>query len=141
MHYFKELIEQSLSRTREATLSMLGINDSGLRQHLAEQMGNELGAEGCFLAPPVFEHTFGWQESDKSLADLKDSLLSPTLLQTLQNAHVYNFDNSIHPYTHQLDAWQTLLSDTPKSAVITSGTGSGKTECFMVPILEDLIRS
>jgi len=140
MHYFKELIEQSLSRTREATLSMLGINDSGLRQHLAEQMGNELGAEGCFLAPPVFEHTFGWQESDKSLADLKDSLLSPTLLQTLQNAHVYNFDNSIHPYTHQLDAWQTLLSDTPKSAVITSGTGSGKTECFMVPILEDLIR-
>ena len=140
MHYFKELIEQSLSRTREATLSILGINDAGLRQHLAEQMGNELGAEGCFLAPPVFEHTFGWQESDYSLASLKGSLLSSTLLQTLQNAHVYNFDDSVHPYTHQLQAWQTLLSDTPKSAVITSGTGSGKTECFMVPILEDLIR-
>ncbi|MGT2430953.1 DEAD/DEAH box helicase [Cupriavidus basilensis] len=41
---------------------------------------------------------------------------------------------------HQLQAWETLLGPTPKSAVITSGTGSGKTECFMVPILDDLVR-
>nr|WP_234932905.1 DEAD/DEAH box helicase [Aeromonas caviae] len=24
--------------------------------------------------------------------------------------------------------------------LVSSGTGSGKTECFMVPVLEDLIR-
>jgi DEAD/DEAH box helicase domain-containing protein len=140
MHYFKDLIKQSLSRTREATLSILGITNTGLRQHLSKQMVDELGAEGCFLALPVFEHTFGWQESDKTLADLKDSLLSTNLLKTLQKAHVYNFDSTVHPYSHQLKAWETLLSDSPKSTVITSGTGSGKTECFMVPILEDLIR-
>lgn len=140
MHYFRELIEQSLGRTREATLSVLGISNGDLRAHLGEQMSNELGAEGCFLAPPVFEHTFGWQLSDETLADLDGTLLSSTLLTTLQNAHAYRFSSTAHPYTHQLDAWQTLLSDKPKSTVITSGTGSGKTECFMVPILEDLIR-
>lgn len=33
-----------------------------------------------------------------------------------------------------------LLGDSPQSVVVTSGTGSGKTECFMVPVLEDLYR-
>ncbi|HEJ1890211.1 DEAD/DEAH box helicase [Pseudomonas aeruginosa] len=140
MRYFRDLIEQSLNRTREATLGVLGINHAGLRHHLSESMVDELGADGCFLAPPVFEHTFGWQESDKRLQDLSPSLLSESLLGTLQNAHAYQFPKSAKPYVHQLHAWSMLLADKPRSVVITSGTGSGKTECFMVPILEDLIR-
>lgn len=140
MRYFRDLIEQSLNRTREATLGVLGINHAGLRHHLSESMVYELGADGCFLAPPVFEHTFGWQESDKRLQDLSPSLLSESLLGTLQNAHAYQFPKSAKPYVHQLHAWSMLLADQPRSVVITSGTGSGKTECFMVPILEDLIR-
>jgi DEAD/DEAH box helicase domain-containing protein len=140
MHYFRDLIDQSLSRTREATLSVLGINNSGLRRHLGRVMTDELGADGCFLAPPVFEHTFGWEEAQKTLADLEGTLLSSTLLSTLQDAHAYRFPRSARPYNHQLQAWHALLDANPKSAVITSGTGSGKTECFMVPMLEDLIR-
>ncbi|CAI8798524.1 DEAD/DEAH box helicase domain-containing protein [Pseudomonas sp. IT-P44] len=140
MRFFRDLIEQSLNRTREATLGVLGVNDSGLRRHLSEKMVDELGADGCFLAPPVFEHTFGWKESKERLQDLEGSLLSKSLLNTLQNAHAYVFPRDAHPYTHQLHAWRTLLSEEPRSAIITSGTGSGKTECFMVPILEDLIR-
>ncbi|MBF4338516.1 DEAD/DEAH box helicase, partial [Vibrio anguillarum] len=46
----------------------------------------------------------------------------------------------IKPYKHQLKAWKGLLDPRPQSQIITSGTGSGKTECFMVPILEDLYR-
>ena len=110
------------------------------RRHLNEKMVDELGADGCFLVPPVFEHTFGWKESEKRLLDLEGSLLSKSLLNTLQNAHAYDFPREAHPYTHQLQAWRTLLNEKPRSAIITSGTGSGKTECFMVPILEDLIR-
>lgn len=141
MHFFRSLIEQSLERTREATLSILGINHSGLRRHLSESMVNTLGAEGCFLASPVFEHTFGWQEDELRLQDLQSGgLLSPSLLETLANAPAYRFPKTAHPYVHQLQAWRTLLKEEPRSAVITTGTGSGKTECFMVPILEDLIR-
>jgi len=141
MRFFRNLIEQSLERTREATLGVLGINHPGLRRHLSESMVNTLGAEGCFLAPPVFEHTFGWRESELRLQDLpSEGLLSPSLLDTLASAPAYRFPKTAHPYVHQLQAWRTLLDETPRSAVITTGTGSGKTECFMVPILEDLIR-
>ncbi|WP_087723517.1 DEAD/DEAH box helicase [Pandoraea sp. PE-S2T-3] len=142
MKYFTTLVEQSLNRTREATLSILGVNDEALRRHLGEQMNDELGSEGCFLAPPVFEHTFGWQESEEAtFGDLSGRLLSKTLVDTLQSAPPpYRFAAASHPYVHQLTAWETLLGPTPKSAVITSGTGSGKTECFMIPILDDLVR-
>ncbi|WP_349606897.1 DEAD/DEAH box helicase [Cupriavidus sp. DF5525] len=141
MRYFTNLIEQSLSRTREATLSVLGISNASLRRHLSEQMSDTLGAEGCFLAPPVFEHTFGWQESeDATFAGLSGDLLTPRLVETLANAiGDYKFAPHMHAYVHQIHAWKTLLGQTPKSVVITSGTGSGKTECFMVPILNDLI--
>lgn len=44
---------------------------------------------------------------------------------------------SFAPYKHQYECWKTALN-CKKSFVVTSGTGSGKTECFMVPILQDL---
>lgn len=141
MRFFRSLIAQSLERTREATLGVLGISHPGLRQHLSQSMVNELGSDGCFLAPPVFEHTFGWQEDELRLQDLSaEGLLSTSLLDTLANAPAYRFPKAARPYVHQLHAWRTLLDKQPRSAVITTGTGSGKTECFMVPILEDLIR-
>lgn len=141
MQFFRSLIEQSIKRTREATLGVLGINHPGLRNHLSESMVDVLGDEGCFLAPPVFEHTFGWQEAELCLQDLEaEGLISSGLLDTLATAPAYQFPKTAHPYTHQLHAWRTLLDKTPRSTVITTGTGSGKTECFMVPILEDLIR-
>lgn len=140
MRYFSELIEHSLNRTREATLSMIGVNEIGLRQHLSEQMINVLGTDGCFLAPPLFEHTFGWQESDTTFGKLAGNTLSSTLVETLASADKYSFSKNTAPYKHQITAWEHLLSATPTSAIVTTGTGSGKTECFMVPILDDLIR-
>lgn len=50
------------------------------------------------------------------------------------------------PYEHQYKSWNALLNQTtqdgkPKSIVVTTGTGSGKTECFMMPLIYDLIRN
>ena len=42
------------------------------------------------------------------------------------------------PYVHQYDSWERLLNQR-KSIVVTTGTGSGKTECFMVPLVRDLL--
>ena len=98
MRFFRNLIEQSLERTREATLGVLGINHPGLRRHLNESMVSTLGAEGCFLAPPVFEHTFGWREAELRLQDLpSEGLLSPSLLDTLACAPAYRFPKTAHP--------------------------------------------
>jgi ATP-dependent helicase YprA (DUF1998 family) len=138
--YFRDLVNESLHRAREATLSILGISDAGLRAHLAEQMHDRMGEEGCFLAPPVFEHTFGWASADPTLEELKGTLLSESVIRALGKAPKYRFDANIRPYRHQLESWNVLLAEQPRSAVITTGTGSGKTECFMIPILQDLVR-
>ena len=47
------------------------------------------------------------------------------------------------PYEHQYRSWDALLNQhtedgKPKSIVVTTGTGSGKTECFMMPLVQDL---
>lgn len=48
------------------------------------------------------------------------------------------------PYRHQAKAWETLLKGftpegDPKSIVVTTGTGSGKTEAFMLPLVQDIL--
>ena len=46
---------------------------------------------------------------------------------------------SYPPYDHQIKAFQRLNTENgniPRSTLITTGTSSGKTECFMFPILD-----
>ena len=47
------------------------------------------------------------------------------------------------PYEHQYQCWNTLLKENfegkPMSICVTTGTGSGKTECFMMPLVQDLV--
>ena len=44
------------------------------------------------------------------------------------------------PYEHQYQCWNHLLDKEVKSICVTTGTGSGKTECFMLPLVYDLDR-
>jgi DEAD/DEAH box helicase domain-containing protein len=48
-----------------------------------------------------------------------------------------------HPFRHQWQAWQRLSSKgrEPESTIVTTGTGSGKTECFLFPLLDHCLRS
>lgn len=43
---------------------------------------------------------------------------------------------SYKPYVHQEKAFARLIGEEAKSTLIATGTGSGKTECFLYPILE-----
>ncbi len=152
MKYFSELVNQSIARAKESSLSVLGITNPALRQHLATQMSQDCGESESMMATPLFEHTFGWTEADRTMGQLaEDRLLSSAVLDALDKEKItdsqgkqvenrYQFKKEFKPYTHQLKSWNTLLADKPKSVVVTSGTGSGKTECFMVPVLEDLYR-
>jgi ATP-dependent helicase YprA (DUF1998 family) len=42
-------------------------------------------------------------------------------------------------YTHQVKAIRKLSGE-QRSIVVSSGTGSGKTECFSIPIISDLLK-
>lgn len=51
---------------------------------------------------------------------------------------------SYTPHLHQLRAWQRLTSrdgHEPEATLVTTGTGSGKTECFLYPILDHCSRA
>ncbi|MBI0395874.1 DEAD/DEAH box helicase [Acinetobacter bereziniae] len=137
--YYSDLLEQACQRTKESTLSVLGINDPELREHLAEQMSQLPGSKFSFLAPPVFEHTFAWKQAPVTMTELSGKLLAKSVVSALdsQSNGRYRFGAEFKPFEHQLKSWKNLLAD-KKSIVVTSGTGSGKTECFMVPILNDL---
>ena len=43
---------------------------------------------------------------------------------------------SFSPYLHQEKAFHRLQPGSPKNTLVATGTGSGKTECFLLPILE-----
>lgn len=47
----------------------------------------------------------------------------------------------LQPYAHQLTAWQRLAGrdGTPRSTLITTGTGSGKSEAFLIPVLDHCV--
>ena len=40
------------------------------------------------------------------------------------------------PYLHQMKSFQRLTGPSPQPTLVATGTGSGKTECFMYPLLE-----
>lgn len=138
--YFSSLVEQSINRSQEATLGVLGVANSSLREHLKQVMSAESGEPQSFMAPPLFEHTFGWEFAEPNMESLKGVLLHRSVVDALDDKSNgrYRFGAEFHPFKHQLKAWKTLLDEKPKSVVVTSGTGSGKTECFMVPVINDL---
>lgn len=140
------VVEQSLLRTQEATLGVLDIVDDNLRSFLRNQISLELGNENCFLADPVVEHTFGWETSDITFKDLCEDKGGKIFTQSMiallgskKTPEEYRFSDEMRPYKHQIEAWKALTSKQIKSTIITTGTGSGKTECFMLPILDSLI--
>jgi len=45
--------------------------------------------------------------------------------------------DKITPYMHQINAWKNILEG--KNCVIATGTGSGKTETFLFPIINNLL--
>ena len=95
------------------------------------------------LAEPVFQSVFPWEESNECFSEhaSKLGILTPPFVEALSSPNIPNdlrFPQERHPYKHQTQSWKTMLSGNNKTIVVTSGTGSGKTECFMIPVLQDL---
>lgn len=97
------------------------------------------------LAEPVFQSIFPWESSEHTFAEHAFTLdvLKPEFVEALSGNKVdseQRFPKDRRPYKHQTESWKAMLGETKgKTIVVTSGTGSGKTECFMVPVLQDLV--
>ena len=95
---------------------------------------------------PVFQSIFPWEESADSFEahSSKLRLLTSSFVNALSSEEIdkdLRFPLDRHPYKHQTESWRTMLSSRPQTIVVTTGTGSGKTECFMIPVLQDLAKT
>jgi ATP-dependent helicase YprA (DUF1998 family) len=136
-----DLLSEVKRRTAEAVIAQSGVSHEGLRQHLRAVLASDDPAGGALLQEPVLEGAHPFVTADETMLALAGSLLHADLVAALDGLpedHEYRFPCSRKPFRHQVDAWRLLAARQSQSVLVTSGTGSGKTECFLFPILSDL---
>ncbi len=143
--YFSKLLPELAAKSVQAAIRRLHIQNKPLAAYLRNTLSTQLGIKGSLLGDPVFEPTFGWQTYPQTMQALSGELLSSRLIDAMdapagETDNEYRFGKEYYPYQHQYAAWSLLSQQPPQSLVVTSGTGSGKTECFLVPVLDDLVR-
>ncbi len=135
-----QAVEEIRQRSVEAILGLSGLNHPALAAEVRRKFGGRDIASGALLQEPILEAAFPFVEAEPTLASLSGTLLHPKIVDALDQPGDPRIGRDWHPYKHQLEAWRHLTASTPQSILVTSGTGSGKTECFMVPLLDDLAR-
>ena len=143
---FAPLLDELVTSTARLAVSVMGSAPDALRAHLLETLSQPAGTAGSLLAEPVFEPKHSYKAAPENMDELsKRDLLHPNVISALSQPPIHfkseAFPSDRKPYAHQLECWEWLNSEKPKSVLVSSGTGSGKTECFLVPILDSLTRS
>lgn len=137
LHFYTKAREQLIN-------SMVNLWVRGLSKE-QEYLRRLLENEEPLLAEPVFQSIFPWESSEYTFAEHASTLrvLKPEFVKALSGNEVdseQRFPEDRRPYKHQTESWKAMLGEPKgKTIVVTSGTGSGKTECFMVPVLQDLV--
>jgi ATP-dependent helicase YprA (DUF1998 family) len=112
--------------------------DAGLRDWLYSKITSSAGQPGAILGDPLVESMFRWSAGPSTIAELVETgLLHPDFVRALASAKGdYEFPSGRKLFAHQFDALNALNDQ--KSVLVSAGTGSGKTESFLFPILSDL---
>lgn len=133
---FNKFYSHTEQRIIDTVLSLWATGDAEMQNYLRAILNKE-----TILANPVFQNIFPWEPHEKSFKELA-GLFHPELinrLDTIDNIE-YRFPAERKPYLHQVRSWKATLNK-GKSILVTTGTGSGKTECFMLPVLQDIFTS
>lgn len=100
--------------------------------------------EGVIMQSPIIEFV----KKYKPYKTLQDTYLdlpnekgyNPTIAEFLNRGLLKNDNGSKRIlYEHQYKSIIDVLGNN-KNLVVTTGTGSGKTECFMIPLITDLVK-
>lgn len=94
-------------------------------------------AKTALFARPVAEHIFPYPSCGKTIEELiADGTLHDWMSDYVTEALLANGEHTL--YAHQLEALERSQS---QHIVVASGTGSGKTECFLYPMINNLLIS
>lgn len=91
---------------------------------------------------PITNSVF--KDSLKKMLETKDAVFHEPYIAVRLPFRVYDGENNLFqaiyqsysPYVHQQHAFERLTGEDGRSTLVATGTGSGKTECFLYPILE-----
>lgn len=126
---------------RRITDGLVSVWASG-RAAEQESLRELLDEKEPLIAEPIFQTIFPWKTSEKTFEEHigKTFGLDKDFVEALSNIERdFCFPKDRKLYRHQSESWKGMLVD-KKTIVVTSGTGSGKTECFIIPVLQDLYR-
>lgn len=105
-------------------------------QALLEERRQLLDADRQLYRSPLFEAVPPYESSNQTFAQACTSLgISPDAADFAAQSGLFPASRMLH--RHQYEAIEQ--SRTSKAVVVTSGTGSGKTECFLLPVFASLV--
>lgn len=115
---FKSLYNEIERNVESALLSIWTPGDHPMRDPMRKLFQRE-----NLLSMPVFQSQFKWKSTPNTLWT---NSFDPGFISRI-------IPSNFIPHRHQAESWD--LASKNKSFVVTSGTSSGKTECFMYPVL------
>lgn len=119
-------------------LTTFDVNRDGRESALRAALRDSFDTPGALFNGPFLELTLPYS-TGRTLQELaQEGVITEKLLQLGCFQRGKPISPSTPLYLHQEAAIRKLLSE-QQNVVISSGTGSGKTECFLIPILNDLL--
>lgn len=140
VRYWSEYLPTLKQKGVNEALSSVFFRSAPLNRWIRRKLSEGFQSGESLAADPVFESVFGWKESSSTYGGLvKRGLLLEETLQAVNRPNAPKIDPKWKVYQHQLEAFEALGDKKHcNSIIVSSGTGSGKTECFMLPLLNDL---
>jgi hypothetical protein len=125
-------LDQIIQEYRDYVLTEFRAKDKNLRNSLEEALGSKR-----FLAQEPFYQAHRPFRAGKKWTELPiDGKLAGVMIE---RARKHGSPTSEYSFSHQSDAISELLSPNPRPTVVTTGTGSGKTEAFLLPVIQNAI--
>ncbi len=102
---------------------------------LLNAVREQLDQEGCLYQKPYIESSPAYQIVNTGFRDAKILPWMKDFFEELAKANIGVYNT---PYVHQINALEAAMDG--KDAFVSTGTGSGKTECFMWPLVGKLAK-
>lgn len=124
---------------KEAYINYITTNIPILDKGIDAERRDLLNQEKVLVQSPILELVKSYPSGKDKIQKIcnsvyKDPVKSEQIAEFLQKSVLGNYD----PYEHQKDAFTEVIGNN-KNLIVTTGTGSGKTETFLMPLLASLI--
>jgi ATP-dependent helicase YprA (DUF1998 family) len=133
VHHFENGLTSTFRRYL-FTKNLIADNEPDLRKAFWAQ----LQQKDCFTREPMLSAIPAY-ETSICIEDLVSNTSVPQLHPRLLDVDAGEIDVTRKLYTHQV--MSLTRAQQGRNVIVATGTGSGKTECFLLPILDDILRN